>query len=121
DPFLGDHAGGEPVPETQEVRHDGMKLHATMRLAAVQVQGDGKNGELGGHQHIQKNREPAGIRQAVRGKIEQGIEHHGSRRKGNGPTQARAMESRAETPSSPQACLNNVMAATMISTAFTSM
>ena len=52
-----------------------MEIHAAMRLAAMQVQGDGEDGELGRHQHVQQDGEPTGVRQAVRGKIEQGIEH----------------------------------------------
>jgi hypothetical protein len=84
DPFARDHAGADPVPETQEVRDGRVEIHPAMRLAAVQVQGDGENRELGGHQHVQQDREPAGVRQAVRGKIKKGFEHLGHAREGHG-------------------------------------
>jgi len=35
-PFLGDHAGGEPQPEAEEVAGDGMQLQRAVRLVPVQ-------------------------------------------------------------------------------------
>src|SRR5690606_9682907 len=36
DPFLGDHASGQPKPETEEVHDCWMQVKTPMRLAAVQ-------------------------------------------------------------------------------------
>ncbi len=46
-PFAGDHRGGQPGPEAKEMRDDRMEIHTAMRLAAMQVQGHCKDGELG--------------------------------------------------------------------------
>jgi hypothetical protein len=43
DPFLGHHASGKPRPETEKMRQQRMEIHATVRLAAMQIQGHGKN------------------------------------------------------------------------------
>src|SRR5581483_5070464 len=74
-PFLGDHAGGQPAPETEEMRHCGMKIHTTMRLRAVQVQGHRENGELGDDKNEQCDAEPAGMPQAMAQKIEKKVDH----------------------------------------------
>ena len=39
DPFLGQHAGGQPQPEPEKVRDDGMQVEAAVRLAAMQIDG----------------------------------------------------------------------------------
>ena len=58
-PLLGHHRGGEPAPETEEVRECGMEIDRPMRLAAMQVQGDRKDGQLGNDQEIDADFDPA--------------------------------------------------------------
>jgi hypothetical protein len=45
-PFFGNHAGGEPEPETKEVRGNRMQIERTVRLAAVQENGDASNSDV---------------------------------------------------------------------------
>jgi hypothetical protein len=49
-PLAGDHRGGQPGPEAEHVRDRRVEIHAAMRLAAVQVQRDREDGQLGGDQ-----------------------------------------------------------------------
>jgi len=49
-PFLGGHAGGHPQPETEEMTHDRMQVHSTVRLMAVQENGDTGDGNMGNNQ-----------------------------------------------------------------------
>ena len=45
-PFLGDHAGREPQPEAEEVRYERMQLERAMRLAAVEIDRDRRDGDV---------------------------------------------------------------------------
>jgi hypothetical protein len=74
-PLLGDHAGGEPAPEAEEVRNGPVQVHATVGLAAMQVQRHRENGELGHDQHVDQHGQPTGVRQAVGQEIEYCIKH----------------------------------------------
>lgn len=49
-PLASNHRGGEPGPEPEEVRQHRVEIHPAVRLAAMQVQGYRKDGELGDHQ-----------------------------------------------------------------------
>ena len=46
-PFARLHAGGEPEPQAEEVADRRMQLERAMRLAAVQEDGDGHDGDVG--------------------------------------------------------------------------
>jgi hypothetical protein len=48
--LLGDHAGGQPQPETEEMAGQRMQVQRTMRLMAVQKNGDRGNGDVRQHQ-----------------------------------------------------------------------
>ena len=45
-PFLGDHAGGEPQPETEEVADDGVQIDGAVRLRTMQENGDGSDRDV---------------------------------------------------------------------------
>ena len=54
-PLLGSHAGGQPQPEAEEVRGQGMQIERPMRLVPVQEdghRGDRHMGQAQGHEHI---------------------------------------------------------------------
>src|SRR5678816_4810399 len=74
-PFLGDHAGRNPGPETEEVGERRMEIDAAMRLAAMQVQRDGKNRQLRDDQEIHAFCQPRGMAEAVIEEIENVVEH----------------------------------------------
>jgi hypothetical protein len=67
-PLLGHHAGREPQPEAEEMRHHRMQLERAMRLAAVQVDG------YGGDRHVREAETAEQV--APPGKIEQAGENH---------------------------------------------
>ena len=45
-PLFGDHAGSKPKPETEKMRCNRMQIERTVRLAAVQKNGDASNGDV---------------------------------------------------------------------------
>jgi hypothetical protein len=45
-PLFGDLASGHPQPETEKVRHDGVQIQSSVRLMAVQKDGDAGNGDV---------------------------------------------------------------------------
>jgi hypothetical protein len=45
-PLLGHHAGGQPQPATEEMRHQRMQIERAMRLMAVQEDGHRGNGDV---------------------------------------------------------------------------
>src|SRR5712691_598698 len=45
-PFLGDHAGRQPQPEAEEMRYERMQLECAMRLAAVEIDGHRRDGDV---------------------------------------------------------------------------
>ena len=45
-PFPGSHAGGQPQPETEEVRWQGRQVERAVGLMAVQKDGDGSDGDV---------------------------------------------------------------------------
>src|SRR3546814_10440211 len=47
------------------MRYHGMEVDAAMRLAGMQVQGDREDGQLGGDQQVDGERNPAGLQQAA--------------------------------------------------------
>src|SRR5712664_3360056 len=49
-PFLGDHAGGEPEPEAEKMRYQGMELKGPMRLAAMEIDRDGGDRDVRKHE-----------------------------------------------------------------------
>ncbi|MNM53407.1 hypothetical protein D3C81_645100 [compost metagenome] len=74
-PFAGDHRGGQPHPEAEEMRDQRMEIHAAMRLAAVQVQGHREDGELGEHQQHRQHAPPAQAGNTTSEEREQRIGH----------------------------------------------
>jgi hypothetical protein len=70
-PFLGDHRGRKPRPETEGVRQHRVEVHRAMRLRTMQVQRHGEDGELRGDQEIDREGDPAGLQQATGEEIEQ--------------------------------------------------
>src|SRR5690606_7388037 len=70
-PLLRDHRGGQPRPEAEEVRDGRVEIHAAVRLAAVQVQGDGEDGDLGDDQQVKQHLPPAELEQAAGEEIEE--------------------------------------------------
>lgn len=46
-PFLGHLAGGQPQPETEEVRRDRVQFQSTVRLVAMQEDRHAGNGDVG--------------------------------------------------------------------------
>jgi hypothetical protein len=83
-PLLGDHGRGEPAPETEKMGEDGMEIHATMRLAAMQVQRHRKNGELRNHHEVHQQTDPRGIRKTVTEEIQNSKKHGMNRRNEDG-------------------------------------
>jgi hypothetical protein len=51
-PFARDHAGGQPQPEAEEMGNQGMQGQGAVRLVAVQVDGDGHDGDVRGQQGV---------------------------------------------------------------------
>src|SRR5688572_22942354 len=47
DPFPRAHSRREPQPDAEEVARDRMQLDRAMRLAAMQEDGDGSDGDVG--------------------------------------------------------------------------
>ena len=45
-PLLGPHAGGQPQPETEEVRRQRRQIKCPVRLMAVQEDGDRSDGDV---------------------------------------------------------------------------
>src|SRR5260221_13968881 len=80
-PFLGQHARGEPQPEPQEMTHRRMQLERVMSLAAMQVERDADDGDV-------RERE-RGYYVAPPGKIDQAGEEH-LRLSVHGPAKRRA-------------------------------
>ncbi len=78
-PFLGDLAGTQPEPETEKMRGDGVQVHCTVRLVAVQINRHAGDGDVSRHQCVQHNLPPAGgeqtIGQPVKGGIKQDHEN----------------------------------------------
>ena len=51
-PVLRDHAGGEPQPEAEEMTDRRMQIERPVRLAAVQVNGDGGDRDVGDTERV---------------------------------------------------------------------
>ncbi|MCY1544083.1 hypothetical protein D9M68_799380 [compost metagenome] len=64
-PFLGDHAGGQPQPETEEM-HDGrMQIQTAVRLAAMEKDRDRHDRDVRHHQRENDDLPPSGLRQTA--------------------------------------------------------
>ena len=74
-PLARHHTGGEPAPEAEKVRQHGVELHATVSLAAMQIQRHRHDGELGHDQHIDRNLAPTGVRKTVVEEVEYSVKH----------------------------------------------
>jgi hypothetical protein len=57
-PFLGHHAGGQPQPETEEVRDHRVQFQRPVRLRAVQEDGDRRDGDVRGDQRKTRTCQP---------------------------------------------------------------
>ncbi len=64
-PLLGDHAGREPEPEAEEMRHDRMQVERAVRLVAVQVDRDRGDGDVRQAERDQREAPPGEIQQTV--------------------------------------------------------
>ncbi len=60
-PFLGDHARGEPHPETEEVRRDRTQVQRAVRLAAMQPDRDAGDRDVRQEQRVQDDFPPGGV------------------------------------------------------------
>ena len=74
-PLLHDHRRGKPAPEAEEVRQHRVEVDAAVRLAAVQVQRHGEDGELRDHQQVGQQAPDAGLDEAAGDEVEQGSGH----------------------------------------------
>ncbi|OMP13813.1 hypothetical protein COLO4_00898 [Corchorus olitorius] len=73
-PFLRDHAGGQPQPETEEVSGDGMHVQRPVRLAAVQKNRDAGDGDVRHHQRENQDLPPGPIQGAVGKESQKGVD-----------------------------------------------
>lgn len=64
-PLFGDLAGGQPQPETEEMRRNGMQVQSAVRLVTVQENRDTGNGDVGQPQGDQHHLPPRKVEQAV--------------------------------------------------------
>ena len=64
-PLPGDHARAQPQPETEEVRRKRPQVQRAVGLAAVQEDGDARNGDVGGDQSVQQQLPPRQLPQAM--------------------------------------------------------
>ena len=55
DPILGDHAGGQPEPQTKEVADGRMKIERAMRLHTMQIDCYRGYGDVGDDQRIERS------------------------------------------------------------------
>src|SRR5690606_34263046 len=81
-PLFGDHAGGQPQPETEKVRHGRMQIQAAMRLAAMQVQRHTQDSDVGHQQGEEDDLPPARLSQSASKKIEKPIHKTSRPRRG---------------------------------------
>jgi hypothetical protein len=51
-PRLGHHTGGQPEPKAEEMTDDGVQVEGAVRLAAVQKDGYGGDGDVRDHKRI---------------------------------------------------------------------
>ena len=79
-PFAGQHRGGQPTPQPEEVRQQRVKIHPAMRLATVQIQRHREDSDLGDHQQIQQHLKPAKLQQATGNKIQNRRRHYRARK-----------------------------------------
>ena len=87
-PLAGQHAGGHPQPEAEEMTGDGMQLQRAVRLAAVQIDRDADDRDVGHHEREQQDLPPGKVEQSVGEKIKRGIQQ------GNLPVEAAKMAGR---------------------------
>jgi len=84
-PLAGDHRGGQPQPEAEDMCDRRMEIDPAMGLAAVQVQGDREDGELGEYQQHRQHGPAAQAEHATGEQGDQGIGHGGTPdRRGDG-------------------------------------
>ena len=72
-PLLGHLAGGQPQPETEKVRGNGVQVQSAVRLVTVQVNRDAGDGDVGQGQGDQHHLPPRQIEQAVTHPVDHGI------------------------------------------------
>jgi len=63
-PFLGDHAGRQPQPETEEVRRNRVQLECAMRLSPVQEDRHPRDGDVRQRKHRKHQPPPREVQQA---------------------------------------------------------
>ena len=75
-PFPSDHAGSQPQPESKEMTHDRVQFEGAVSLAAMQVDGDSRNSDVGENQ--------GGKQVSAEVEIQQSVYHFVIRVGGNG-------------------------------------
>ena len=71
--FFGHLAGGQPQPETEEMRGNGMQVQSAVRLVTVQKNRDTGDGDVGQAQGDQHHLPPRQVKQAVAHPLNQRI------------------------------------------------
>ena len=64
-PLLGHHSGANPEPEAEEMRRNWGQIHGSVRLRAVQEDGDGSDGHVRRRKRVQHDLPPGEVPQAV--------------------------------------------------------
>jgi hypothetical protein len=64
-PLFGHHAGSKPEPKPEKVRNDRMQIQGTMRLAAMQKDGDSSDRDVCDDQCKNRNLPPRPIQIAI--------------------------------------------------------
>ncbi|MCY1231748.1 hypothetical protein D9M72_442080 [compost metagenome] len=73
-PLPGDHAGGQPQPEAEEMLGDRVQVQRPVRHAAVQEDGDASDGDVRHHQGVDDDLPPGPIGKAVGGPVKNSVE-----------------------------------------------
>ena len=64
-PFAGDHSGGHPKPESEEMADDGMQVQGPVGLTAMQIDRHRRNRDLGQNQCDHTKLPPGQIKKAT--------------------------------------------------------
>jgi len=73
-PLPGNHPGCHPQPATEEVADGRMQIERAVRLAAMQVNGDADDRDVGHDQRVRDNGPSAGMQQTMSHEIKQIVE-----------------------------------------------
>ncbi|KAG0162141.1 hypothetical protein DFQ30_003097 [Apophysomyces sp. BC1015] len=73
-PLTGDHARGQPQPETEKVAGDRMQVQCAVRLVPMQVNGYADDRDVRHHQRVQHDLPPRPVQQAMGNEIKREIQ-----------------------------------------------